>query len=114
LPDEPTNQERIEALNIALAEEIHEWEKMGVPDPNMIIVFNPMQISMWVKSLTQFLANKGIIDEGEFMVDFKTHMLENLVKAREQAEPEVRRQRMAAAGVEFPNMAVPQGNIKKH
>lgn len=112
--DAATNEVKVEVLNAELGEEIGEWQKMGIDDPNQVIIFNPMQQTMWVKSLTSFLVKKGIIDEPEFMVHFKEHMLDNLRKARQEVEPEVRKARLQAAGFELPTMEIPPGILKKH
>jgi hypothetical protein len=62
---------------------------MGV-DPNQVVQFNPTKIDIWVQTLTKFLADKGVIDEEEFVIYFKEQMLETLTKIRTEAvEPEL-------------------------
>lgn len=105
---------QIEELNEKFQAEMKAWEDMGVEDPNMAIAFNPMQMNMWVKSLTQFLVDKGIIDEDEWIIKFKTHFIESLQEARAEIEPEMRKMRLRAAGIDLPNMSVPGSKLKRH
>ena len=105
---------KIEAINKELAVELDEWEKMGVEDPNQLIMFNPMHITGWIKSLTKFLVEKGVIDEDEFIIAFKQHMLDNLREVREKVEPQVREARLQASGIVLPNMTIPKGKIREH
>lgn len=80
---------------------------MGMPDPNMAISFNGMQQQAWLKSLTQFLVKKDIIDEGEFMLFFKQEMLEKLKSAREEIAAAMRMEKMRDLDI-MPAMSVPK------
>jgi hypothetical protein len=115
LAEEKTIEQQIEEINAKLYAELAIWEELGIQDPNVVINFNPMQMSMWLKSLTKFLSEKGIIEESEFILFFKQNMLENLVKVREeQVEPEVRKMKLKDSGIVLPGgMAVPKGNVRK-
>jgi hypothetical protein len=115
LAEEKTNEQKIEELNEQLYAELTVWEELGIQDPNAVINFNPMQMSMWLKSLTKFLSEKGIIEESEFILSFKQHMLKELIRVREeQVEPEVRKMKLKDSGIVLPGgMAVPKGNVRK-
>lgn len=106
-------QERIEKLNEQLMEELAEWEKLGV-DPNQVILFNPAKNDIWLTSLTQFLAEKGIIDEDEFVIYFKERMLADFIHIRTtEVEPAVARSKIHVPNG-IPNMEVPKSRRKLH
>jgi len=104
----------LEELNVLWEEELNKWDQLGV-EPNQVIEFNPVQNNMWIKCLTQFLIDKGVIeDEHEWVLYFKRIFLEHIISARETVEPQIREMKLKAAGVVIPNMAIPQGKIRKH
>jgi hypothetical protein len=84
-------KERIEELNGQLMNELNSWDLLGI-EPNNIIAFNPTKNEFWLTSLTQYLANKGIIDEDEFVIFFKERMLSEIRRVRtEIVEPQIAR-----------------------
>lgn len=108
---------RIKELNEQLGEELGNWNDLEV-DPNTIFeqsVFNPMNIAVWLRCLTTFLVDKGVIeDEDEFIVFLKETMVKDLIMLREDVEPQIRAARLKAKGVEFPGaMVVPKSKITK-
>jgi hypothetical protein len=87
-------QERIEELNTQLKKELEAWNLLGV-DPIQVIQFNPVKCDIWLQSLTQFLADKGLIDENEFVIYFKEQMLKQFKDIRTQIlEPQAIRNKI--------------------
>ena len=100
--------DRIQELNKALENELGKWDILGV-EPNQVIAFNPVKNDIWLQCITKFLSDKGIIEEGEFVIYFKEAMLRELEKVRRDiVEPEVRKARIVR-----PDMRVPK-NRKMH
>ncbi len=105
-------KERIQELNKEFEQELNEWEKLNV-DPVNVFVFNTYKNETWIKALTLFLAEKGIIVEDEFVVFMKEHQIKTLKDLRPQIEEQIKRARMESLGIEVPNMSVPRSNLKK-
>ena len=92
---------RILELNKQLEGEIASWQLLGVM-PENVIQFNPVKNDIWLQCITKFLAEKGIIDEDEFVIFFKECMLSTLSQIRKQIiEPQAARAQIHLPGSHF-------------
>ena len=108
---------KIDDLNDQLEAELGEWMELQV-DPNQLFtqtVFNPMNIAVWLRCITDFLVQKGVIEnEDEFIVFMKERMMEDLTRMRAQVEPQVREARLKEKGITIHGpMDIPKGKVRK-
>lgn len=77
--------EQIEEINKLLVEETSLWAKEVGADPNNVVEFNNYLQQIHVDATIGFLIEKGIVDEKEYTLFFKQHLLKTLAGHREGA-----------------------------
>lgn len=107
---ELTIEERLTQADAELKKEVEKWDEMGV-NIQQAIPTNPFALEVGVKELVTMLDE--IIpdfDRELFLLRWRERTTKDLQHYREMAQ----KQRLQAAGIELPDMAIPKSRSIKH
>jgi hypothetical protein len=96
-------QEELKKVMEELKVEVKKWDELGVLI-NHVVENNHVRTNMFVGVLLDMLTETGVLDRPVFELRATKKMLDELRKVREQITPEVRKQRLAASGIEIPGL----------
>jgi hypothetical protein len=97
----------IEEVNEQIKEELVNWDKLHVSPKNIEV--DPFLLDAFINALVLHLSDKGIIEDEEFTLAFKKHLLNNLKNARENfVEPAVKEMNRRKIVDGLPRMDIPR------
>lgn len=91
--------DQIQQKNHELTKEVQQWQLLGVA-PHQVVEINVLMLDTYINGIAEFLVEKGIVDDEELTLFFKTKMLNRLKQMREEVTPAIQAANRQKAGVD--------------